>query len=197
MGGNKWRCAKCYHFEIVRRKPTAPALGYKVSQHNTNQMHVSSRIKSLSTILSLLRLCTVCFTIWIIPFSQLSLSTNMIERMGGLKLPLLRVLSLGRNKIKKIDCPDLGNSLQEVKHAYGAVKRVWAQPLRNLYHSFGCRTTKYPLSKAWCRLYSWKSCKWYMRCIYVYPPSPFFLCIYVYPSLWISHSLGLQISCKQ
>ena len=52
--------------------------------------------------------------------SQLSLSTNMIERMGGLKLPKLKILSLGRNKIKKIECADLANTLQEVSRIRGS-----------------------------------------------------------------------------
>ena len=57
--------------------------------------------------------------------SQLSLSTNMIERMGGLKLPHLRILSLGRNKIKKIDCADLGKSLEEVRRVYIAEQALY------------------------------------------------------------------------
>lgn len=57
---------------------------------------------------------------------QLSLSTNNIEKMAALNtLPKLKVLSLGRNQIKKLESLDgVAEALQELWISYNLLEKL-------------------------------------------------------------------------
>jgi hypothetical protein len=64
-----------------------------------------------------------------LPYSNrrhLSLSTNNIEKLAGLNsLPKLKVLSLGRNQIKKLEALDgVAETLQELWISYNLLEKL-------------------------------------------------------------------------
>ena len=69
---------------------------------------------------------------------QLSFSTNAIERMPQLRLPSLKILSLGRNRIKKLDnLKGLEPTLEQLWMSYNEVSNLDGienmRSLRTLY----------------------------------------------------------------
>ena len=64
---------------------------------------------------------------------QLSFSTNAIDKMPLLKLPSLRILALGRNRIKKLDVRGLENTLQQLWLSYNEIDKLdGIENMRNL-----------------------------------------------------------------
>jgi len=55
---------------------------------------------------------------------QLSFSTNAIEKMPQLRLPNLKILSLGRNKIKKLELKGLEGTLEQLWLSYNDIDKL-------------------------------------------------------------------------
>eukprot|EP00750_Incisomonas_marina_P012573 INCI1701.1.p1 GENE.INCI1701.1~~INCI1701.1.p1 ORF type:complete len:206 (-),score=31.14 INCI1701.1:102-719(-) len=64
---------------------------------------------------------------------QLSFSTNAIEKMPQLRLPNLRILSLGRNCIKKLELKGLEPTLEQLWLSYNEIDKLdGIENMRNL-----------------------------------------------------------------